>query len=66
MFEISVIDTAGNVFTGKDGAVELFDGRVKLLARGNKVFKSLVNDEVDANVLGNLFGSSTMGDELLG
>lgn len=37
MFEVFVIDTASDVFAGKDRAVELFDGRVKLLARGNKV-----------------------------
>lgn len=66
VFEVSVIDTTSDVFAGKDRAVELFDGRVKLLARGNKIVKGLVNDEVDANVLGNFFGSSIVGDELFG
>lgn len=66
MFEVFVIDTASDVFAGKDRAVELFDGRVKLLARGNKVVKGLVDDEVDANMLGNFFGSSIVGDELFG
>jgi len=65
VFEISVVDAAGDVFSREDGAIESLDSRVELSAGFDEVRKGLENDEIGTNVFGDLFDGSIVGDEFL-
>lgn len=65
VFEISVVDTARDVFSSEDGAIESLDSRVELSAGFDEVGERLEDDEIGADVFGDLFDGSVVGDELL-
>jgi hypothetical protein len=63
VLKIPVVDTAGDVLSGENGAIELLNGRVELVAALNQIGQGLEDDEIGTNVLCDLFGRTAVRNE---
>lgn len=63
--KVRVVDAARHVLAREDGTIKLVDGRVELSARVDQVGQGLENDEVGADVCGDLFICTAVGDEFV-